>query len=201
MNDTENNLPKEDVTELPKKNTRKKTVLGELFDAFEAVVIAMVIAFLTLTIVFRTGYVDGDSMVSTLSNNDRYIISGLFYTPKQGDIIVFQPEKEYESNNNLWVKRVIAVGGQEVNIIDGYVYVDGEKIDEPYLNENNAGKTYPRNNSLTYPCEVPEGYVFLMGDNRYISKDSRSIGCVDSRRILGKLILRYYPFNAIGTVD
>lgn len=184
-----------------KPQNKKKSVIGDVFDAVDAVVVAMVVAFLVLTVIFRTGFVDGDSMNDTLLNNDKYIISGLFYTPAQGDIVVFQPGARWERNDKLWVKRVIAVAGQEIDIHDGYVYVDGERLNETYLNNTNNGKTAPLSPNVKFPLTVPEGHVFLMGDNRINSKDSRIIGVVDARRIVGKLLFRYFPFNSIGTVD
>lgn len=139
----------------------------------------------------------GSSMVDTLHEGDRIIISNLFYTPKQGDIVVLRKET---LRDDAIVKRVIAVAGQTVDIDfeKGIVYVDGVAIDEPYIYEP------------TFACEdfdgevtVPDGCVFCMGDNRNGSTDSRDsrVGMIDTREILGRAILRVYPLNVFGTVD
>ena len=118
------------------------------------------------------------------------------YKPKRGDIvIVTQPN---DMNHSL-VKRVIATGGQTINIdaVAGKVYVDDKELDEPYILE----PTYVAGN-IKYPFVVPEGTLFVMGDNRNVSLDSRSdrIGTIDERYIKGKVWFRIYPFNRIGVV-
>lgn len=186
-----------------KKNNKTKEKISPIQDFVEivdAVVVAVVASVLILSLIFRTGYVDGPSMTSTMLNGDRYIVSGLFYTPKVGDIVVFQPDA---SNNDysLWVKRVIATEGQVVNINgDGKVYVDGVCIEEPYLDPHQ--KTLPKSYSkVTFPLTVQPGEVFVMGDNRLDSKDGRDIGCIDIRKILGRVLLRFYPIDKFGPID
>ena len=147
----------------------------------------------------RTGFVDGDSMLDTMHENDRYILSNLFYTPKQGDIIVFAPDESQQSEDEkLWVKRVIATEGQKVyiNPEDNCVYIDDVKYEEPYITQPTYLGPIKDN-----PITVPKGQIFVMGDNRGISKDSRYIGCIDTRRIIGHVLFRVYPFNKIGTVQ
>ena len=109
---------------------------------------------------------------------------------KRGDIIAFY------YNNKILVKRVIALSGDKVEISkDGSVYVNGEEIDEPYVSEKSLGEC-----NIEMPYEVPEQKVFVMGDNRITSIDSRSttIGCSSEEYIIGKVIFRAYPFNSIG---
>ncbi len=185
----------------PEEKDDKKKFTPQFFEIVDTIVFAMAAALLILTLIFRIGYVDGPSMVPNLNNGERYVFSGLFYTPKQGDIVIFQPDTKFTGDSKLWVKRVIAVGGQTIDIIDGYVYIDGEKLDERYLSKVNLGHTEKKSAPIEYPYTIPEGYVFLMGDNRILSKDCRDIGIVDSRRILGRLLIRVYPFNKFGTVD
>jgi len=179
---------------------QKPSVLRDFIEIIDAVVVAVVAAVLILSLVFRTGYVDGPSMTSTMLDGDRYIVSGLFYTPKVGDIVVFQPEAR-NNDYSLWVKRVIATEGQTVNINgDGEVYVDGQLIAEPYLDGHQV--TYPKSYSkISFPLTVQPGEVFVMGDNRLDSKDSRDIGCVDIRKILGRVMFRFYPLDKIGPID
>lgn len=179
------------------KELPPRSFLAEFFDIAEAIIVAIVASVLILTLVFRTGYVDGSSMEDTMHENDRYIVSGLFYTPKQGDIIVFQPNIADEEKK-LWVKRVIATEGQTVFIdpADHSVYVDNVKLNEPYLTQQtNPGGT-------ENPMTVPPGYIFVMGDNRGVSRDSRdaTVGCIDTRRIVGRVLFRFYPFNKIGSI-
>jgi len=179
----------------------KHSFVNDIFDMVDAVVVAVVAAIFMLTFIFRTGFVSGPSMEKTMFNNDRYLVSGLFYTPEQGDIVVFQPGTEYDSENKLWVKRIIAVAGQTVDIDEATnrVMVDGAYLNESYLTGNITYKRASAN--VDYPYTVPEGYVFVMGDNRQNSTDSRIIGAVDTRRILGRVIFRFYPFDSIGAVD
>ncbi|MBQ2881190.1 MAG: signal peptidase I [Clostridia bacterium] len=182
------------------KKKEKSTPLQDFVEIVDAVVIAIVSAILVLSLVFRTGYVDGPSMMSTMLDGDRYIVSGLFYTPKVGDIVVFQPEM-VANDYSLWVKRVIATEDQTVDINgDGEVYVDGIKIEELYLDSHQ--KTLLKSHSkIEFPLTVPKGHVFVMGDNRLDSKDSRDIGCIDVRKVLGKVLLRFYPWDSFGIVD
>ena len=135
-------------------------------------------------------------MQQTLIEPDRLIVSKLFYTPKQGDIVVLRKES---FKDDAIIKRVIAVGGQTVDIdfTEGVVYVDGVALDEPYVN----APTYDPED-FTEPVEVPEGCIFVMGDNRNHSTDSRDarIGVVDNRYIIGKALFRITPVNRFGAI-
>ncbi|PWM45889.1 MAG: signal peptidase I [Clostridiales bacterium] len=192
---------------------KNKKMIANVFDIIEAMVVAIVASILILTLLFRTGYVTGTSMVSTMHPNDRYIVSDLFYTPKPGDIVVFQPDMEKVNNSatneKLFVKRVIAVGGQTVTIkneknengeiIKSEVYVDGILQEESYLDPGQITKT--KSSEAIRTIVVPEGQFFAMGDNRVNSYDCRDIGCQDTRRIVGKVIFRFFPFNQMGVIN
>ena len=128
-------------------------------------------------------------MVPTLTNGDFLVLWSLFYTPKQGDII----SANCDGLDEVIVKRVIAVGGQTVDIdfSTGEVFVDGELLDEPYINN----LTLNDEGAFDYPITVEEGYYFCMGDNRQGSKDSRhpDVGLISRDDILGKVVLRLFP--------
>ena len=167
---------------------------GEVYDWIQCVVAALVVCVLLFNRYTYSVDVVGNSMYPTLENGDKVIVSNLFYEPEQGDIIVFRKD---EYRPEPLVKRVIAVGGQTVDIdFDlGIVYVDGEALDEPYIAELTTDPI-----DFAGPVEVPEGSVFVMGDNRNYSTDSRysQIGCVDVRSIMGKVYYTVFPIKNFG---
>ena len=161
----------------------------ELYDWVQCIVAALVVGILVFLFVLRVVSVKGSSMYPTLYDTDKVITSNLFYEPKQGDVIVFQTDTY---GKEALVKRIIAVGGQTVDIDfdTGTVYVDGKALDEPYVNE----LTYERED-FEDEVTVPEGCIFVMGDNRNHSTDSRSddVGIVDERCIIGKVYFILFP--------
>lgn len=136
--------------------------------------------------VLRLTIVYGSSMEPTLKQHDFVLIWQLGYSPGIGDIIV---TNSHNPLGQCIIKRVIAVGGQKVCICQGQVYVDGTLLGEEYLEETDI-KTYDMPEIV-----VPDGQVFLLGDNRLQSKDSRTIGCVPVENIMGKVIVRLFPFK------
>lgn len=196
MNETpENQNTEQQPAEMPTPEKTKKRE-GDLFDWLQCIVTALVACVLIFVFIGRTIGVVGSSMVPTLEQGDRLIISKLFYTPQQGDIVVLQ--KDSFADYPL-IKRVIATEGQTVDIdFDaGVVYVDGVALDEPYTAEPTVVSE-----DFDEPVTVPEGCIFVMGDNRNRSTDSRtdSIGCVDTRLIMGKALLRLTPLSKFGTI-
>ena len=175
---------------------QKPSLREELYDWLQSIVFVIVLCVLVFVFVCRIVTVDGRSMNPTLYDQDKLIVSNLFKNYEQGDIVVFDaPDFDYASGP--LVKRVIATEGQVVEIDKetGTVYVDGEALDEPYIAEPIVDlQDYEK------PITVPEGHVFCMGDNRNHSTDSRtnSIGCVDSREILGKAYLVLFPLKSFG---
>ena len=149
--------------------------------------IAVLIAILLLPIL----RVYGTSMHGTLNSGDMAVsVKGANF--ETGDIIAFY------YNNNILVKRVIGKSGDWVDVdLDGNVYVNNQKIDEPYIENKSYGET-----NIDLPYQVPEDRVFVMGDNRDVSIDSRnsSIGCVSSEQVVGKIVFRVWPLNRMGTV-
>lgn len=168
-----------------------------ILEWYEALISAVVILVLVFSFVFRIIQVDGESMERTLYNGDRLIVWGAGYTPERGDIVIVD---SYTSYGRPLVKRVIALGGDTIDIdyAAGTVWVNGEELDEPYIKEP-TWLSY----DVEFPLTVPEGKVFLMGDNRNDSLDSRStrVGCIDERDILGKVLLRFMPVKDFGVVQ
>ena len=185
---------------------KKKTLGRELLEWAEAIILAIVVAMVIRGFIFTVVRVDGQSMDHTLANNDRLIVWRLGYAPKQGDIVIFAPDiPENDGRNSFnriyWVKRVIATGGQhvEINYEENAVYVDGKRLVEDYLPEPMRRPATSSGNVIE-SIDVEEGHVFLMGDNRNNSRDSRSIGQVDEDNIVGKAVLRFWPLGSFGTV-
>lgn len=168
----------------------------EVFEWLETIIFYMFSAIIVFGFIFRLSFVDGSSMVPTLHDNDKLVLFHYFYTPKPGDIVVLNaPILE-----KAIVKRVIATEGQEVMIDfeSGAVSVDGKVLDEPYIAET----TRYDGGAFVYPVTVPEDSIFVMGDNRNQSTDSRfsEVGFVDNDQIIGKVLVRYFPLDAIGPV-
>ncbi len=194
-----------------KKSTEKEPLIHSVYDTVEMLVMAVIAVFLVFMCFVRPCRVDGTSMNNTLENGEMLLVSSLFYTPSQGDIVVFHQTSETDLRyNEPIVKRIIATGGQYV-MIDaeaGVVYVSDDKnftadeaLDESYAYyEDGIFKDHYRVSGKVF--EVPEGHLFVMGDNRNNSADSRvpAIGLVDQRRLLGRVILRITPFDKFGTV-
>ena len=163
---------------------------------YEALISAALVLVLIFSFFFRIIQVDGSSMVPTLTNGDKLIVWGAGYTPLRGDVVIVDG---YTAYGKPLVKRVIAKGGDTVDIdyTSGEVRVNGELLQEDYI----AAPTY-LGYDVTFPYTVPEGTLFVMGDNRNGSLDSRSssVGCIDERDILGKVLLCFMPFTDFGVV-
>ena len=170
----------------------------DLYFWLQALVAALVLLIMLFTFVGRIIGVSGDSMYPTLHNGDMLILQSIGYEPKQGDVVVLT--KEFDVSDGPIVKRVIATGGQHV-VIDydaGTVSVDGQVLDEPYINEV---MVEPPRESIT-DVVVPEGSIFVMGDNRNASSDSRDVtlGTVDERYVLGRALWVLLPFRNFGAI-
>lgn len=184
----------EDLDSLPADVRARK----ETYDWIQCLMVALIICVILFIFFIRIIDVSGTSMNPTLTNGDKMLVSDLFYRPKAGDVVVFKTDN-YDPNKAL-VKRIIATEGQEINIDfeNGIVYVDGDPIQEDYINELTNTKL-----DFIGPQTVPEGCVFVMGDNRNASTDSRKkeIGMVDERMILGRVYCVIFPLTELGWVE
>lgn len=193
----------ENQTPQQPKLTRGQAFKNDLFFWLQALVMALVLLILLFTFVGRVITVDGTSMLPTLHHKDVLLLRSIGYTPERGDVIVLTKDFSGYSGQPI-VKRVIATGGQTVRIDyeENKVFVDGVALDEPYINE--AVMKRPVNSDLIIEeLTVPEGSVFVLGDNRNHSSDSRHVelGAIDHRYILGKAIMILFPFSNFGTLN
>ena len=172
----------------PKKKKDKRSKMN-IFEVFEAGVAALVVVTVLFLFCFRVFSVDGPSMKPTLQPEDRVVVSNIGYKAQQGDIVVLSGT---DGNQKPIIKRVIAVAGDvvDINFTSGVVTVNGKE--EHFTDELTTQQA-----DIAFPLTVPEGTVFVLGDNRGVSLDSRSsrIGCVDERKIVGKVLFRFFPLG------
>lgn len=169
----------------------------EIYDWIQCLATALIICVILFVFFIRIIDVSGTSMYPTLNNGDKMLVSDLFYTPKVGDIVVFKSDT-YDPDKAL-VKRSSPQRGRRSisTLTGGLVYVDGVAIEEDYISELTTTKL-----DFIGPKTVPEGCVFVMGDNRNMSTDSRKaeIGMVDNRLILGRVYCVLFPLSELGWV-
>jgi len=178
----------------------KKNVKNEIYSWVKALVLALIIAFLVRAFLFSPTVVLGESMSPTLENNDKVIINKISDI-QRFDIVMFNAP----DSNEYYVKRVIGLPGDTVEVRDDVLYINGEAVDEPYLYEDREDKglfgTFTADFTLqemTGKIKVPEKSIFVLGDNRINSRDSRSFGFVPEESILGEVKFQIYPLDDIG---
>lgn len=177
------------------KEDTSPSLAKELYFWLQTIAVGLVVLVLLLVFVGRPVRVDGHSMDPTLAHGDIMLVRSLGYTPQAGDIVVLS--KEFEDVSEPIVKRVIAADGQTVQIdyAAGTVAVDGVLLEEDYILEPMLQQGWQKISQIT----VPEGSVFVMGDNRNVSNDSRnpSLGTVDQRYLLGQVAAVVFPLRSI----
>jgi signal peptidase I len=164
-----------------------------LLEIVQALALAVVISVVLNLFIVQVTEVRQRSMESTLLQSDRVLVSKVDYrfgTPQPGDIVVFNPTTDVQIP---YVKRVAAVAGETVELRSGRLYVNGQPRDLPGAH----GATIAQSAEIKYPLKVPDGYFFALGDNREFSSDSRSFGPQPYDRIIGKVTLRFWPFDRL----
>lgn len=204
----------------------KKAVIKEVLEWTYCIIIAVALALLIRYFIGTPTVVKQSSMYPTLKQNQRLVLNRLYRTfhdtPVRGDIITFEAPSQsvatgvkavydnepnnifekfsyyvLEVNKMSYIKRVVALPGEHVQIADGKVYINGEELKEEYLQENVV--TEAKSVYLT-DFTVPEGYVFAIGDNREYSGDCRAFGCIPFEKIESKVWIRFWPFDLFGKI-
>ncbi|MBR2971914.1 MAG: signal peptidase I [Clostridia bacterium] len=196
-----------------KEKESKPRRIDSIFDFIELFVFTLAAVFIITSFFFRYSVVDGDSMQNTLQDEQRLLLTNFFYDPKPGDVVVIDDR----SLKAPIVKRVIAVEGQTVTFKSNGVWVDGQLLDEDYVFIDEIGYEYsviPHRELLDnaekldlevgsgyYTLTVPENEIFVMGDHRNVSLDSRMTGTYHEDSVLGKVVLIFYPFDEFGKIE
>ncbi|MEL4894740.1 signal peptidase I [Crocosphaera sp. Alani8] len=180
--------------------SEQKNNIGQIiWENVQILVIAVILAFIIRTFIAEPRYIPSESMSPTLETGDRLVVekvSYYFHPPQNGDVVVFEPPMQLQlqgyDKGQAFIKRIIATGGETVEVKEGFVYVNDYPLEEDYILES------PHYNLEA--VEVPEGYLFVMGDNRNNSNDSHVWGFLPEENIIGHAIFRFFPFQRIGNI-
>ena len=174
-----------------------RSARGWVFEIVETIVLTLVIFLVIQNFIAQPFKVDGESMEDTFLNGQYVLVDRISpdWSPyTRGQVVVFQPPAGIESGDYPFIKRVIGVAGDTISLRSGVVYVNGTALDEPYLYRDSAGKiepTEPLTSQTTWT--VPGGDIFVMGDHRQVSEDSRAFGPVPVSSVIGRAVVRYWP--------
>jgi signal peptidase I len=181
------------------KNKQKNNYWKVIWENVQIIVVAIILAFIIRTFIAEPRYIPSESMYPTLQTGDRLVVEKVSYyfnPPQAGDIIVFEPPIQLQLQGyekaQAFIKRIIAKGGETVAVRDGKVYVNNQPLEEDYILEK------PHYNLQS--VQVPQGYLFVMGDNRNNSNDSHVWGFLPEKNIIGHAVFRFFPFNRIGAI-
>lgn len=176
---------------------RRRSGMSFFLELVIIVAVAIGLAFLITNFVVQPYEIPSGSMEQTIDIGDRVFSEKMSYhfgEPKQGDIVTFQ---DVTNPSRVLIKRVIALEGQTVDLRDGEVFVDGVALEEPYTN---GKQSEPLKSDIVYPYTVPAGCMWVMGDNRTNSSDSRAFGAVPLKNVTGRAFFRYWPMDRIGAL-
>lgn len=171
----------------------KKETKSEIMSWVKSLAIAFVIVFVVRQFLFAPVVVSGQSMEPTFESNNRVVISKI-HKLDHFDLVVFHAPGTKED----YIKRVIGLPGDTVEMKDDQLFINGKAFDEPYIEENKEKIFKDQKLTEDFEVTVPEGQLFVLGDNRRNSTDSRIIGCIDESSVVGKVEFRFFPFNSIG---
>jgi signal peptidase I len=182
-----------------RSKNRKGSVASSIIDALQPIVMAFAIFMMVYLFLFQPHKVDGSSMYPNFHDKEFILTDKISYRrvdPARGDVIIFHAPPPYDSD---FIKRIIGLPGETIMINNGEVYINGKKLDEPYIPQNyvTSEKSFLRDG---VPYDIPEGYYMVMGDNRGFSSDSREWGPIAKKAIVGKAWLRYWPPDQMGFV-
>ena len=184
----------------------RRSSLGCLFEVLETLVLTLIIFFVIQNFIAQPYQVQQQSMEQTLEPGQYVLVDKL--TPRwdeydRGDVVVFSPPESWTSNDTPFIKRVIGVAGDTVEVRDdGLVYVNGEALDEPYTYTDEDGNNEPTTASLDQHLRsIPAGQLFVMGDHRQMSADSRVFGPINTSDVIGRAFLRYWPISEFGILE
>ncbi len=198
----EENIVEENIVEEKNKISKKKKRFNNLMELAICFLIAAAVSYLIVHFVAQRTYVDGKSMYPTLNDGDNLIVEKLSYRfsdIERFDIVVFPHYNEKRGGEVNYIKRVIGLPGETIQIKEGVIYINGEKLEDEYGYYSNGQAMH--GGDAEEEIYIGDDEYFVLGDNRNNSDDSRKIGCISEDIILGQAVFRIFPFSSIGSID
>ena len=196
-------IPAPDEAPAERKASRRGGGLGCAVEVIETLVLTLVIFFVIQNFVAQPFQVQQHSMERTFAQGDYVLVdrlTGRWSPYARGQVVVFQPPVSSTDRKEPFIKRVIGVGGDTIEVREGEVFVNGVALDEPYLFRDDAGLVQPTEAGGQTRWVVPEGELFVMGDHRQVSDDSRVFGPIPVSSVIGRGVVRYWPISAFGII-